>query len=65
MKIICSLVQLLETEAAHDGTRGDELDLWKNTEDEAKTERHKAWEAFITNNRERRICVDRTELEIE
>ncbi len=59
MKIICSLVQLLETEAARDGTRGDKLDLWKNTEDEAKTERHKAWETFIANNRKRKIYVDR------
>ena len=35
------------------------LNLWKNAEDEAKTERRKAWESFIYNNRKRRIYVDR------
>ena len=28
-------------------------------EDGVKTERRKAWEAFISNNRERKIYVDR------
>ena len=59
MKTICSLVQLLETEAARDGTRGEKLNLWKRAEDEAKTERREAWEVFIANNRKRRIYVDR------
>ena len=59
MKTICSLVQLLETEAARDGTRGEKLNLWKSAEDEAKTERREAWESFVYNNRKRRIYVDR------
>ena len=35
------------------------LNLWKSAEEEAKTERRKAWEAFVYNNRKRRIYVDR------
>ena len=59
MKTICSLVQLLETEAARDGTRDEKLNLWKSAEAEAKTERREAWESFVYNNRKRRIYVDR------
>ena len=31
---------------------------WEDTEAEAKRERRKAWETFISNNRKRRIYVD-------
>ena len=34
------------------------LNFWENAEDRTKTERRKAWEAFISNNREREIYVD-------
>ena len=35
------------------------MNFWENAEDRTKTERHKAWEVFIANNREREIYVDR------
>ena len=35
------------------------LNFWENAEDGVKTERRKAWEAFISNNRKRKIYVDR------
>jgi hypothetical protein len=38
--------------------RAEKLNLWKDTEDVAKTERRKAWESFIYNNRKRKIYVD-------
>lgn len=41
------------------GTRGEKLNFWKSAEAEVKTERRKAWEAFIANNRKRRIYADR------
>ena len=39
--------------------RNEKLNLWKNAEDEVNTERRKAWESFIHNNRKRKIYVDR------
>ena len=35
------------------------LNLLKNAKEEAKTERRKAWESFVYNNRKRKIYVDR------
>ena len=56
---------------SHDGTlpdgiaevfiewaRSEKLSFWTNAEDDTKAERRKAWEAFISNNREREIYVD-------
>ena len=42
-----------------DGSRGDKLNCLENAEDRTKTERRKARETFIANNREREIYVDR------
>ena len=39
--------------------RSEKLSFWTDAEDNAKTERRKAWEAFISNNRQRKIYVDR------
>ena len=38
--------------------KSEKLSFWTNAEDDAKTDRRKAWEAFITNNRERELYVD-------
>ena len=35
------------------------MNFWEDAEDRTKTERRKAWEAFISNNRKRKIYVDR------
>ena len=45
-------------EAFIEWAKNERLSFWKNAEDGAKTERRKAWEAFISNNREREIYVD-------
>ena len=39
--------------------RGNKLNCLENAEDRTKAERRKAWEAFISNNRDREIYVDR------
>ena len=35
------------------------MNFLENAEDRTKTERRKAWESFVYNNRKRRIYVDR------
>ena len=40
-------------------TRGEKLNFLENAEDRTETERRKAWESFIYNNRRRKIFVDR------
>ena len=46
-------------EAFIEWAQNEKLSFWANAEDDAKTEPRKAWEAFISNNRNRRIHVDR------
>ena len=38
--------------------KNEKLSFWTNAQDEAKTDRRKAWGAFIANNLERQIPVD-------
>ena len=45
-------------EAFIEWARSEKLSFWTDAEDGAKTERCKAWEAFISNNRQRKIYVD-------
>ena len=45
-------------EAFIEWAKNERLNFWTNAEDKAKTERRKAWKAFIINNREREIYVD-------
>ena len=56
--MIGSLVQKVMAGIFIDGTRGEKLNFWENAEDRIKTERRKAWEAFIANNRKKKIYVD-------
>ena len=45
-------------EAFIEWAKSEKLSFWTDTSDETNTERRKAWEAFIANNREREIYVD-------
>jgi hypothetical protein len=45
-------------EAFIDWAKGEKLSFWRNGEDDSETERRKAWQRFVANNRRREIQVD-------